>query len=688
MFPSYLWAAVAVPSSKGNNQKHVLWNGGGRSDAENIVIVIMGDGFTSTQQSAFLTRAASICNVILDDMYPFTVLKDRVNIYAVETHSASSDNGYFEFMKDGDMIKAVSPSVEGQKIGSVLSQHFKSADLMVERRFNVLMVANSTTATGYGYSSNFSIIANAKASLCWAGMGSGNGDAVFVHELGHSLGGLWDERETNGMFPTSENFPNATKDLDVKTSKWRAWVDIDDVGIIKAGSSGWAYPTYWLNSGRTGICLMQGSELDKSGKPIPFCRVCADAIIKTTSGLTGETYKTNNDITTVTVPSGKTRIVDGAFNGCYKLQTVTIPSSVTNIGEYAFLCDTSLKTITNFATTPQAINSKVFHKVGNLSQITLRVPYASVSTYKAANVWKDFFVVGTFDEEIMPPPPSKYLITPSYTSGGKIYVDGLPIASGIAFDVSVGGSKTFTFEPSAGYSVGKVLVNGMNNSAAATAKKYTFTNVTSNETIQVEFVKDGETPLPTYEIKHTYTPATGGRIMFDGIPLASGIPYGILSGGSITLKFDLKFGYSVGEVLINGVSNPTAAAARQHTFSNITGDSTIHVVFAETGDTPISKTEKSNKHFGIRFAQSIVSDEAQMSVILPNKERIVETKVVIYDNIGNVVFEKTQSGADVSWDLTNAAGRFVANGSYLVIAQAKIVNGKVYVYSGRLGVKK
>jgi hypothetical protein len=55
---------------------------------------------------------------------------------------------------------------------------------------------------------------------------------------------------------------------------------------------------------------------------------------------------------------------------------------------------------------------------------------------------------------------------------------------------------------------------------------------------------------------------------------------------------------------------------------------------------------------------------------------------------GNVVFENSVTGSDVSWNLTNGAGRFVANGTYLVVVEVKGVNGKVYAYSARLGVKR
>ena len=107
-------------------------------------------------------------------------------------------------------------------------------------------------------------------------------------------------------------------------------------------------------------------------------------------------------------------------------------------------------------------------------------------------------------------------------------------------------------------------------------------------------------------------------------------------------------------------------------------------------DGPISIHDKERgSRYGIRFAQNPVSDIAEISVILPNNERAVETKIVIYDMTGNVVFASTAStGSATNWDLRNSAGRFVANGTYLVIAEVKDRNRRVYTYSARLGVRR
>jgi hypothetical protein len=106
------------------------------------------------------------------------------------------------------------------------------------------------------------------------------------------------------------------------------------------------------------------------------------------------------------------------------------------------------------------------------------------------------------------------------------------------------------------------------------------------------------------------------------------------------------------------------------------------------GTASINDVKKSDKKHGVLLKNSIVSDKAEMLLVLPNKESVVFAKIAIYDNVGNVVFETTSKDGKAIWNLTNLAGRSVANGTYLVIAEVKGVSGKVYAYSAKLGVRR
>ena len=94
---------------------------------------------------------------------------------------------------------------------------------------------------------------------------------------------------------------------------------------------------------------------------------------------------------------------------------------------------------------------------------------------------------------------------------------------------------------------------------------------------------------------------------------------------------------------------------------------------------------------GIRFAQNPAADIVEISVVLPDMRatEAVAPTVIIYDMTGNVVFAcKGTACLVLTWDLRNSAGRFVANGTYLVVAEVKDRNGRTHRYSARLGVKR
>ena len=100
-------------------------------------------------------------------------------------------------------------------------------------------------------------------------------------------------------------------------------------------------------------------------------------------------------LTSVEIPNSVTSIGGSAFSACTGLTSIEIPNSVTSIGDDAFYDCSGLTSVTNYATTPQSINSSVFGGYGSnpgvdKSTCVLNVPKESVSLYQAAEVWKDF----------------------------------------------------------------------------------------------------------------------------------------------------------------------------------------------------------------------------------------------------------------------------------------------------------
>ena len=78
------------------------------------------------------------------------------------------------------------------------------------------------------------------------------------------------------------------------------------------------------------------------------------------------------------------------FSDVTTLSTLTIGNEVTNIGRNFFNRCTSLKQITNHATTPQAVKANAFGGI-DFCNILFVVPENSENLYKKADVWEKFY---------------------------------------------------------------------------------------------------------------------------------------------------------------------------------------------------------------------------------------------------------------------------------------------------------
>ncbi|MCL2844153.1 MAG: hypothetical protein FWE23_01685 [Chitinivibrionia bacterium] len=121
----------------------------------------------------------------------------------------------------------------------------------------------------------------------------------------------------------------------------------------------------------------------------------------------------------------------------------------------------------------------------------------------------------------------------------------------------------------------------------------------------------------------------------------------------------------------------------------------------------IRQNTSRDSRYGILLENTIVSDFARISVITPEQATV---NLAIFDNLGNVVFSADGVGAGfarpenrtngdlggqtpplqnaIVWNLTNQSGRFVGNGTYLIIVEATGISGRRFTYSARLGVSR
>jgi hypothetical protein len=154
--------------------------------------------------------------------------------------------------------------------------------------------------------------------------------------------------------------------------------------------------------------------------------------------------------------------------------------------------------------------------------------------------------------------------TVTYTIGASAGTGGsISPAGNIA--VAHGAGQKFTMTPNSGQKIKDVLVNGKSVGAVST---YTFSNVTSNQTISVSF------ETITYTIGASA--GTGGSISPAGnIAVAHG------AGQKFTMTPNT--GQKIKDVLVNGKS---VGAVSTYTFSNVTSNQTISVSFEALVNNP------------------------------------------------------------------------------------------------------
>ncbi len=150
--------------------------------------------------------------------------------------------------------------------------------------------------------------------------------------------------------------------------------------------------------------------------------------------------------------------------------------------------------------------------------------------------------------------PNAYTITATAGPNGSIAPSG-------SVTVFQGQDQSFTITANAGYRIGDVKVDGV---SVGTPASYTFTNVTTNHTIDAQFVLD------VYDIVATAGP--GGTIAPPG---TTSVP----SGGSQSYTITPNAGFTILDVKVDGVSQGPIAS---YTFTNVLMNHTIDATFSQT----------------------------------------------------------------------------------------------------------
>lgn len=120
-------------------------------------------------------------------------------------------------------------------------------------------------------------------------------------------------------------------------------------------------------------------------------------ITSSVTSLGDECFSNCTSLTSVTIPSSVTSLGWRCFSDCNNLYSVNIQSPEITLGSFCF-ASTIIADFTIMATTPPTILNGCFNGC-SIDRAKLRVPKASVSSYKNAEVWKSFGTIVSVDGE-------------------------------------------------------------------------------------------------------------------------------------------------------------------------------------------------------------------------------------------------------------------------------------------------
>jgi hypothetical protein len=220
------------------------------------------------------------------------------------------------------------------------------------------------------------------------------------------------------------------------------------------------------------------------------------------------------------------------------------------------------------------------------------------NTYTITNVTDNHTIDVTFK-------PIVYKITATADSNGAINPSG-------SVSVNHGTDNTFTITPNIGYELGTLKVDGLETTAFNNT--YTFTNVTSDHTIDVTFKP----------IVHTIT-ATAG--VHGTISPSGSVP--VNHGKNQTYTITPDNGYEIETVMVDDVE--VTVTNTSYTFTNIAENHTIQVTFRPIPPIPgptvhtITATAGSNGTISPSGSVNVVNGSTQTFTITPNYGYVIAT---------------------------------------------------------------
>jgi IgA Peptidase M64 len=254
----------------------ILTNG---PTSNRLNIVVLSEGYTSSQLAKFLADATNAVNTLLSHS-PYQEYRTYVNAFAIKVASAESGsdhpsygiyrNTYFNSTYDAyDYLITIPTNSTGQGRVDALLQTF-----MPQCQLPILLVNDPADGGSDGFFKTAIVSTGGLTNEASSGQ-----PGILSHETGHVLANLGDEYTTPYPgFPNSEE-PNTTQQTNRLLIKWRTWISTNTpvptpnsagdgvVGLFEGAhyhATGWYRPELNCAMGSLGV---------------PFCAVCSEALV-------------------------------------------------------------------------------------------------------------------------------------------------------------------------------------------------------------------------------------------------------------------------------------------------------------------------------------------------------------------------------------------------------------------------
>ena len=259
-----------------------------RSDTENMVVVVCGEGYTKSQQGKFINDVKRLWQDAMK-YEPYRSYADRFNVYALCTASESTfDNGGSTFF-DVIVDKYNSPVISNNLHGSQWKNHIfercigpefieKIHDAHIKKKCDPNTIPSGSEYEPYyyvhDYIAQFAMVVNTKSDFGGAynnreygfhyfisPSDSYRASKTFAHEFGHGLLGLGDEYSNGYLIDDKElKSLNLSSVEDQEKIKWRQLLGFRNTYTCRN-----AYGSKMLVSSYE--CIMRDTNYQ-------FCEVC------------------------------------------------------------------------------------------------------------------------------------------------------------------------------------------------------------------------------------------------------------------------------------------------------------------------------------------------------------------------------------------------------------------------------